>query len=99
MLGVMRVAVLTISFKRLTRSLEHRKNKSGMIPISDNEMQTAISVGQAITRASAHTPWESACLVQSFTAQRMLRKRGIPGVFYLGAMKDKDNEEKLKAHA
>ena len=99
MLGMMRAAILTISFKRLTRSLEHQQNKDEMIPLSDNEMQTAISVGQAITRAAAHTPWESACLVQSLTTQRMLQKRGIPGVFYLGAIKDEESEEKMKAHA
>jgi len=50
-------------------------------------------------RASAYTPWESACLAQSLTAQKMLRKRGIPGVFYLGAMKDEESKEKMKAHA
>jgi len=99
MLGIMSVAILTISFKRLTRSLEHQKNKGEMIPLCDNEMQTAISVGKAIMRAAAHTPWESACLVQSLTAQRMLQKRGIPGVFYLGATKDEESEEKMKAHA
>ena len=98
-LGMMRAAVLTISFKRLTRFLVHQKNKGEMIPLSDNEMQTAISIGQAIARAADYTPWESACLVQSLTAQRMLQKRGIPGVFYLGVMKDKESEEKMKAHA
>ncbi len=98
-LGIMRAAILTISFKRLTRSLEHRKNKDELIPLSNNEMEEAINIGQAIMRASAYTPWESACLVQSLTAQKMLQKRGIPGVFYLGAIKDEEGEEKMKAHA
>lgn len=98
-LGLMRAAILTISFKRLTRSLEHFKNRSEVMPLNDKEMKTAISVGQAIIRASAHTPWESACLVQSLTAQKMLQKRGVPGVFYLGASKDEENKEKMKAHA
>ena len=98
-LGIMRAAILTISFKRLTRSLEHLKNKDEVMPLNDKEMKTALRVGQAITRASAHTPWESACLAQSLTAQKMLQKRGIPGVFYLGVAKDKESEEKMKAHA
>ena len=98
-LGLMRAAILTISFKRLTRSLEHLKNRGEVMPLNDKEMKTALSVGQAITRASAHTPWESACLAQSLTAQKMLQKRGIPGVFYLGAAKDEESEEKMKAHA
>jgi hypothetical protein len=99
MLGIMRAAILTISFKRLTRSLDHQKSKGETIHLSDNEMKTALSVGQMITRVAAHTPWESACLAQSLTAQRMLQKRGIAGVFYLGVAKDKNVEEKMKAHA
>lgn len=99
MLGIMRALILTISFKRLTRSLEHQKSKGEMIPLAKDEIETALSVGQMITRAAAHTPWESACLAQSLTAQRMLQKRGIAGVFYLGVAKDKNVEEKMKAHA
>ena len=98
-LGIMRASILTISFKHLTRSLKHQKNKGEVISLSDDEMQSAMAVGKAIMRATAHTPWESACLVQSLTAQRMLQKRGIPGVFYLGAMKDKETDGQMKAHA
>ncbi|MDM5263039.1 lasso peptide biosynthesis B2 protein [Sulfurovum sp. XTW-4] len=99
MLGIMRAAILSVSFKRLTHSLEHQKSKGEMTPLTDDEMQTATLVGQTVTRAAAHTPWESACLVQSLTAQKMLQKRGIPGVFHLGVAKDKNVEEKMKAHA
>jgi hypothetical protein len=98
-LGVMRTAILTVSFKRLTRSLEHLAKKKELEKLNEEEMQTAQKVGQAIMRASAYTPWESACLAQSLTAQKMLQKRGIPGVFYLGAAKDEENKEKMKAHA
>ena len=98
-LGIMRAAVLTISFKRLTRSLEHFPNKEEIAALNEQENTKAILVGKAITRTAAFTPWESACLVQSLTAQRMLKKRRIPGVFYLGAAKDEENEAKMKAHA
>jgi len=98
-LGMMRAAILTVSFKRLTRSLEHLPKKEEMPVLDDNQMSIATAVGQAITRAAAYTPWESACLAQSLTAQKMLQKRGIPGVFYLGAMKDEESKEKMKAHA
>ena len=95
----MRAAILTVSFKRLTRSLEHLPMKEELTKLNDNDIPLANTVGQAITRAAAHTPWESACLAQSLTAQRMLQKRGIPGVFYLGAVKDEESETKMKAHA
>ncbi len=98
-LGIMRSAILTISFKRLTNSLEHVAKKKELVKLGEEEMKTAQMVGQAIMKASAYTPWESACLTQSLTAQKMLKKRGIPGVFYLGAAKDADSEQKMKAHA
>ena len=56
-------------------------------------------IGKTIKQAIGNTPWESACLAQVLTAQRMLKKRDIPGVFYLGAKKDKEVEEKMAAHA
>jgi len=98
-LGFMRAAILTISFKRLTRSLVHSAKKQQTISLSDEEMDIAVKVGQAITRAAVYTPWESACLAQALTAQKMLKKRGIAGVFFLGAMNDDQSKEKMKAHA
>lgn len=98
-LGMMHLGILTVSFKRLTRSLEHKAKKKALPKLNEQEMQTAKRIGQAIMRASAYTPWESACLVQALTAQKMLQKRGIPGVFYLGVMKDEESKEKMKAHA
>ena len=98
-LGMMRSAILTVSFKRLTRSLDHEAKKKELQKLNDQEMKTAQRIGQAIMRASAYTPWESACLAQSLTAKKMLQKRGIPGVFYLGAAKDEENKSKMKAHA
>ena len=95
----MRAAILMISFKRLTRSLVHSKERADTDTLSEGQLQTAIMIGQAIERAANYTLWESACLAQSLTAQRMLQRRGIPGVFYLGAMKDKSEKEKMKAHA
>jgi hypothetical protein len=99
MLGMVRAAILRVSFKRLTRSLAHQAKKGELEPLTEEQKQTALEIGRAIQRAAAYTPWESACLAQSLTAQKMLQKRGIPGVFYLGAAKDKGGEEMIKAHA
>ena len=98
-LGLMRSAILSVSFKRITRKLEHLPKKTELVKLHEKEIKMAQKVGQAIARASAYTPWESACLAQSLTAQKMLQKRGIPGVFYLGAAKDEESEAKMKAHA
>jgi len=99
MLGMMRTAILTVSFKLLTRSLEHFPTERETIALDEHQMSLAKKVGEAVTRASAYTPWESACLVQSLVAQKMLHKREIPGVFYLGVAKDEESKEKMKAHA
>jgi len=98
-LGKMRAAILTVSFKRLTRSLRHHPREIALPALDQKDRETALEIGKAIARASAYTPWESACLAQSLTAQKMLQKRGIPGVFYLGVAKDEESIEKMKAHA
>ena len=98
-LGIMRAAILSISFKRLTRSLEHSKDNIDTEPLTAEQLKIAVSIGKAIEQAANNTPWESACLAQSLAAQRMLQKRGIAGVFYLGVMKDETSKEKMKAHA
>jgi hypothetical protein len=97
--GIMRAAILRISFERLTRSLKHRQNDIEIVSLSHKEMQEALSVGRAIRRASVHTLWQSTCLAQSLTARRMLQKRGIPGVFYLGVAKNAEGKEQIEAHS
>lgn len=97
LLGAMRIALLTISFKRLTHSLEHAQDRIDVGHLNEEQRQSAVMIGEAIERAAAHTPWESACLAQALTAQRMLSKRDIPGMFYLGAAKN--DSQKVKAHA
>jgi hypothetical protein len=100
LLGVMRLALLLFSFKRLTRTFEHMKQVKEKTILSEEELQVAQLIGESITKASAYTPWESACLVQALTAQKMLQKRGIPGLFYFGAKKDQaDRDDNITAHA
>jgi hypothetical protein len=67
-----------------------------MEPLSKEELEIVRMIAKAINQASAHTPWESACLAQSLTAQKMLKRRGIHGIFYLGVTKE---ESDMKAHA
>lgn len=97
-LGVMRLAVLTISFKRLTSSLNHDATKIELEKLSDAELKTVKMVERSIRRASSYTPWNSNCLAQSLTAYKMLKKRSVSGVFYLGTMIDKEDGQ-MKAHA
>lgn len=98
-LGLIRAAILLMPFRRITRSLNHSQDGGKPDTLTDEQLDTAKLVGRAIRQAAGSTPWESTCLVQAITAQNMLKKRNIPGLFYLGVMKDHDTGGKIKAHA
>lgn len=99
LLGLMRASILLVSFKRLTRSLSHSSTHINQAKLSESQLYTAKQIGEIITKAANNTPWESACLAQVLTVPKMLEKRKIPGVFYLGAKKSGADTENLEAHA
>ena len=96
-LGIIHIAILIVSFKHLTRSLEHLPNKEEITVLHDNDTSIATAFGKSITRAIFYIPWESACL-ELLTVQCMLQKREILGVFYMGIIKDEEAKKKMKAH-
>ena len=97
-LGVMRAALLTRPFKELTRSLGQSATPQGFPGFEGPGDPRALRIGTAVRRAAAHTPWESACLVQALTVWKMLERRGIPGLFYLGVRRGEAGET-MAAHA
>lgn len=93
---------LVISLVPLRTILKAKQVHSPTVPATSNyQLITAINTGKAVRAAANNTPWKSACLMQALTAQRMLAKRKIPGLFFIGARLDKEAKEKqrLKAHA
>lgn len=64
---------------------------------SVDELKTIKTIGWAVSRLSERLPWKSLCLVQAMSVQRMLARRQISSVIYLGVAKEKN--EGLKAHA
>ena len=97
-LAWMRAAITLVPFKRLVRGLEMRPGADAP-EIGAQQLQAALAIGEAVRSAAGNTPWESACLAQALTAQRMLASRGIGGVFQLGAAMNGAAEERLRAHA
>ena len=97
-LGVVRVAILTLPFKRLVKSLDQQKHAVAP-PLNRVQLSLAKSIGKAVSTAAGNTPWESLCLAQAITAQRLLSRRGVSGIFHLGATIGESDQEKLKAHA
>ena len=98
-LGLMRAAIRIGSLKRLTTSLDqHAARSDPLPPLPPAKRRLAVQISRAVIRAAAHTPWESACLAQALAAQRMLRRRNIPGALYLGIIKG-DATRPMRAHA
>lgn len=64
---------------------------------SEEELRRAVMIGQAVSMVCRHTPWESLCLVQAFTARTILSRHKIHCNIYLGVRKDENGA--LKAHA
>ena len=98
-LGFYRATILTRSFKCLMTELNQNDSSEEGVELCSEKKQLARLIGEAVTSAAKHTPWESACLVQALTAQRMLSKRKIPGLFHLGVKMNSAENDPLAAHA
>ena len=99
-LGVKRLEIFRRSFRDLTSDLHPRSGALQAAPVDDDELERALAVGRAVGRAARFTPWDSTCLVQVLAAQVMLKRRGIPGAFYLGTASESVGDDiQLSAHA
>lgn len=94
--GINRGAILLIPFSKIKKYSGLYKEESTFK--IDNEIYRIIKrVQWALRIVSKYTPWESKCLVQGLTAQKILKKRKINSTLYLGVKKNKENN--LLAHA
>lgn len=101
LLGMTRFAINYLPFSRLERYLGRRMlETSGEAPVE--HLRQARRIRWAILAVSPYTPWESNCFPQAFTAQILLRRRGIPATLYMGAaFKEEEpaGESALEGHA
>ncbi|MCE5344142.1 MAG: lasso peptide biosynthesis B2 protein [Eubacteriales bacterium] len=95
MLGVSRLALLLLPFKRFAPLLG--KPVEDAYVADAQQMDIAKKVGWAVRAASMHTPWQSKCLAQAMTAKHMLNRRKIHNTMYLGLARD--DSGKMIAHA
>lgn len=98
LLGYYRAAILLTSFKRLAAALEHFREEPPRSGVGSQQLQRAAHLGYLVAGAARFTPWQSACLVQVLTLQRLMVKEGIGGRFYLGVNRESGSGE-LRAHA
>lgn len=94
--GVARVFIIFMPFNRLRKIMGKYKKESNEI-VDVNTHKIAKKIGWAVSEAARYTPWNSKCLVQALTTQRMMKEKGISTTIYLGVSKGKDNE--MLAHA
>lgn len=93
--AISRYSILNVEFKNLKDKLGETGKET---PYSEevSNYNIARKVSWVVTTISKYTPWESKCLVQAMTAQKLLRRYNIKSTLYLGVRKS-GNE--LKAHA
>jgi len=98
LLGITRLAIDTLSFRRLEWLLGQRMVESPHdLPLE--QLRQARRIGWAIAAVSPYTPWQSNCFPQALTAKLLLRRRGIPTTLYLGAAFKKEKVAELEGHA
>ena len=94
--GIMRFKILKVPFNKLKKSMG-TVNKESSKEISREDARVVMNIREKVMITSKYTPWESLCLVQAMTVQKMLKKRGLSTTLYLGVNKDKENN--MRAHA
>lgn len=94
--GIYKMIILIIPSKKMKRYFGTYNCESSE-NIENENYKIIRKVGCAVKCVSDFTPWESKCLVQALTAQRMLKRRKIFSTVYLGVTKEGDN--KINAHA
>jgi hypothetical protein len=98
-LGLLRVAVLMLPYRRLASLLRLTQSDPSQVSVAScaGHRARAEAIGWAVRAVAARTPWLSTCLVQSLAGYVMLRRHDVPSVVYLGVAKGAAGE--LIAHS
>jgi hypothetical protein len=97
-LGVMRVALGRLPFRRIAARLGLTQTETFNVPKTLNVAE-ATRIGWAVKAVASRTPWKSTCLIQALAGMILLRRRKIAGTLYLGIAKDELAPEQITAHA
>jgi hypothetical protein len=97
-LGLMRIAILWLPFEQIARRMGLQIVESEPADWG-SPTPVAEKLGWAVRAAARRTPWKSACLAQALACAIMLKRRGLPGMLYLGVRRDEGNTASLLAHA
>lgn len=99
LIGLARIAVLSIPFRRLARWLGHdTRGRAVTLLLDPAQTARARRISRVIHLAARYAPWQSNCLAQSIVARLMLGLHGIPYTLYFGLARDTKSSG-LTAHA
>ena len=88
--GFFRAYILFVPFKKLSKRMGVYNEESCDVVDKKTRLE-AKRISRIVRSVSKHTFWESLCLVQALTVQRMLKSENIYSTIYLGVSKDEDN--------
>lgn len=97
-LSVAKVAVHTVPFRHLSRTLGRSEAQTAP-GIAPAERVVAVKISWAVQAAARHVPFGFVCLPQAIAAQRMLRRRAVANTLYFGVTLKPDGQQTMLAHA
>lgn len=99
LLGVAKLLIITVSFKRVAQFLGASNGTNPWIPLVNPAQEAqALQIGRAIRMTAQYTPWDSNCFPQAVVSRWLLGLYGIPYALYFGLQRD-PLERGMKAHA
>lgn len=89
-----RRAVKKLSYPALQAVLSQGNSEN---PSNPSDSKEAARIGRMVRIVSRRVPWQSLCLVQALAAKRMLVRRKLPAMIFVGVRHDEDKQ--LLSHA
>jgi len=97
--AVARFRVFFFPGNRLHRYLGEVGVETGTETPEMEQRKKIALVARRVARVVERVPWESKCLVQAMVVQRLLRDYCIESTLYLGVGRNKEDNDKMVAHA
>ena len=97
--AVARFRIYFFPGSRLHRYLGEKDRETSRDEPGQEQKRDIFFVSDKVARVARRVPWESKCLVQAMVAQRLLRDYHLSSTLYLGVGRDKENDNKMIAHA
>ena len=99
LLGVCRLAILTLSFQRLARLFGAAHGSAACVALlADRQRQLVVKIGQVVHLAARYTPWTTNCFPQALTACLLLALYRLPHCLCFGVARD-PQDHGFSAHA